>query len=100
MGVGHRGDRITWLSSRTLLILDPETGQLNRITDCPDDSILPEAALTFGALLRTRSIHSRCWCKPATQCPSPVAHIRWCWCPKPPHKHGHRSEQRRWAISA
>lgn len=41
-------DRITWFSSLTLLTLDPETGQLNRIADYPYDGILPEAA-TFDA---------------------------------------------------
>ena len=37
-------DRITWFSSLTLLTLDPETGQLNRVADYPFDGILPEAA--------------------------------------------------------
>ncbi|MEO0491198.1 MAG: hypothetical protein AAFZ49_16845 [Cyanobacteria bacterium J06659_2] len=81
VSVGHRDDLITWFSSRTLLTPGPETRQLHRTADSPDDGILPEAALTFGALLRTRSIHSRCWCKPVTRCPSHAAHIRWCWCP-------------------
>ncbi|MEL6331592.1 MAG: hypothetical protein AAFQ76_03295 [Cyanobacteria bacterium J06626_26] len=37
-------ERITWFSSLTLITLDPETGQLNRIGDYPYDGILPEAA--------------------------------------------------------
>jgi len=37
-------DRITWFSSLTLIMLDPQTGQLNRIADYPFDGILPEAA--------------------------------------------------------
>ena len=41
-------DRITWFSSLSLLILDPETGQLRHVGDYPYDGILPEAA-TFDA---------------------------------------------------
>ncbi|MEP0935855.1 hypothetical protein [Leptolyngbya sp. FACHB-8] len=41
-------DRITWFSSLTLMTLDPQTGQLNRVADYPFDGILPEAA-TFDA---------------------------------------------------
>jgi DNA-binding beta-propeller fold protein YncE len=37
-------DRITWFSSLTLMTLDPQTGQLNRVADYPFDGILPEAA--------------------------------------------------------
>jgi DNA-binding beta-propeller fold protein YncE len=37
-------DRITWFSSLTLITLDPQTGQLNRVADYPFDGILPEAA--------------------------------------------------------
>jgi DNA-binding beta-propeller fold protein YncE len=36
--------RITWFSSLTLMTLDPQTGQLNRVGDYPYDGILPEAA--------------------------------------------------------
>lgn len=39
------GDRrITWFSSVTLITLDPQTGQLNRVADYSFDGILPEAA--------------------------------------------------------
>lgn len=41
-------ERITWFSSLSLIILDPETGQLNHVADYPYDGILPEAA-TFDA---------------------------------------------------
>lgn len=37
-------ERITWFSSLTLVTLDRETGQLNRVGDYPYDGILPEAA--------------------------------------------------------
>ena len=37
-------ERITWFSSLTLITLDPQTGQLNRVADYPYDGILPEAA--------------------------------------------------------
>ncbi|MEM1255777.1 MAG: beta-propeller fold lactonase family protein [Cyanobacteria bacterium P01_H01_bin.21] len=40
----YSDERITWFSSLTLLTLDPETGQLNRVADYPYDGILPEAA--------------------------------------------------------
>ena len=40
----YSDERITWFSSLTLITLDPETGQLNRIADYPYDGILPEAA--------------------------------------------------------
>lgn len=36
--------RMTWFSSLTLITLDPQTGQLNRVGDYPYDGILPEAA--------------------------------------------------------
>jgi len=38
-------NRVTWFSSLTLLTLDPQTGQLNRVGDYPFDGILPEAAV-------------------------------------------------------
>ncbi len=37
-------ERITWFSSLTLVTLNPETGQLERVGDYPFDGILPEAA--------------------------------------------------------
>ncbi len=37
-------ERVTWFSSLTLITLDPETGQLNRVADYPYDGILPESA--------------------------------------------------------
>lgn len=37
-------NRITWFSSLSLITLDPQTGQLNRVADYPYDGILPEAA--------------------------------------------------------
>jgi len=40
----YNDDRITWFSSLTLITLDPQTGQLNRVADYPFDGILPEAA--------------------------------------------------------
>lgn len=40
----YEDDRITWFSSLTLITLDPQTGQLNRVADYPFDGILPEAA--------------------------------------------------------
>jgi DNA-binding beta-propeller fold protein YncE len=40
----YNDDRITWFSSLTLIMLDPQTGQLNRVADYPFDGILPEAA--------------------------------------------------------
>ncbi|MDX2212300.1 MAG: hypothetical protein SFY66_03325 [Oculatellaceae cyanobacterium bins.114] len=40
----YNDDRITWFSSLTLMTLDPQTGQLNRVADYPFDGILPEAA--------------------------------------------------------
>ncbi|MBD2000865.1 hypothetical protein H6G00_30420 [Leptolyngbya sp. FACHB-541] len=40
----YNDDRVTWFSSLTLMTLDPQTGQLNRVADYPFDGILPEAA--------------------------------------------------------
>ncbi|WP_445638114.1 Lactonase family protein [Nostoc sp. DSM 114161] len=40
----YNDNRITWFSSLTLMTLDPQTGQLNRVADYPYDGILPEAA--------------------------------------------------------
>ena len=37
-------ERITWFSSLSLFLLEPETGQLERVADYPFEGILPEAA--------------------------------------------------------
>jgi DNA-binding beta-propeller fold protein YncE len=40
----YSDDRITWFSSLSLITLDSQTGQLNRVADYPFEGILPEAA--------------------------------------------------------